>query len=56
MSEHPPHHHAIGAAVVVALIAFAFGQRTARVIVGAVLCLGAAFFACVLFLVVTGAV
>ena len=36
-------HHAIGVFAIVAAIAFAFGERTARVVVGAALLLALAF-------------
>jgi hypothetical protein len=44
----------IGVFALVAAIAFAFGVRTARVIVGSVLLAGAVFFGYVMFRVVMG--
>lgn len=49
-------HHAIGGLAIIALIAFAFGERAARVCVGAVLILGALFFLYIAVLIVTGAI
>ena len=47
-------HHAIGLGLLIYLIAFAFGERTAQVIVAVVLLIGAAGFMAIVFLVVTG--
>ncbi len=51
---HGHHGSMIGVFAIVAAIAFAFGIRTARIIVGSALLLGAAFFGYVMFRVVTG--
>ncbi len=52
------HHHGstVGVFALVAAIAFAFGVRTARIVVGSALLLGAAFFAYVMFRVVMGTI
>lgn len=49
-------HHAIGLGLLVSAIAFAFGQRTAQAVVGAVLILGALAFAYVMFRVISGTI
>jgi hypothetical protein len=49
-------HAIITLGAVVALIAFAFGERTARICVGTALLVAAAFFAYVMFRIVTGTV
>lgn len=49
-------HHAIGGLAIIALIAFAFGERTARVVVGVGLLTGLAAFMYVAVLIVTGAI
>jgi hypothetical protein len=49
-------HHAVGVFALVAAIAFAFGERTARVCVGVVLVVGALFFAYVVVRVITGTI
>lgn len=45
MRHHHSHGGALGIFAIVAAIAFAFGERTARIIVGSALLIGAAFFA-----------
>lgn len=52
------HHHgsAIGVFAIVAAITFAFGVRTARIIVGSTLLTGVAFFGYVMFRVVMGTI
>jgi hypothetical protein len=45
MRNHHGHGGALGIFAIVAAIAFAFGERTARIIVGSALLIGAAFFA-----------
>lgn len=49
-------HTAIGAVALVGLIAFAFGERTARACVGVVLLAGAAFFLYVMWRIVEGTI
>lgn len=49
-------HHSLGAFAIVAAIAFAFGMRTAQIIVGGVLVAGVLFFAYVMFRVVMGTI
>jgi hypothetical protein len=49
-------HHAVGVGLLIALIAFAFGKRTAQVCVGAVLIVGALFFLYIAVRVVTGTI
>lgn len=49
-------HHAVGIFALVSAIAFAFGERTARACVGAVLVIGAAFFVYVGFRIITGTI
>lgn len=49
-------HHAVGILALVAAITFAFGETTARVLVGLVLIAGAACFAFVAFLIITGSI
>ena len=49
-------HHAVGLGLLVAAIAFAFGERTARACVGAGLILGALGCLYIAALVVTGAI
>lgn len=56
MSEHPHFGHGIGVALIVGAIAFAFGMRTARVIVGAALILAIAFLAFVIIQIERGAI
>jgi hypothetical protein len=46
-------HHAFGVAFIVAAIAFAFGERTARACVGAGLIAGALGFLYIMFRIVT---
>lgn len=46
-------HHAIGGLAIIALIAFAFGQRTAQACVGVALIVGALGCLYVGFLIVT---
>lgn len=53
---HHRHGSALGIFAVVAAIAFAFGERTARIVVGSALLIGAAFFAYVAFRVVMGTI
>jgi hypothetical protein len=54
------HHHghggALGIFAIVAAIAFAFGARTARIVVGSALLIALACFAYVMFRVVTGTI
>jgi hypothetical protein len=47
-------HHAIGGLAIIALIAFAFGKRTAQACVGAVLILGALGFLYIAVRIVMG--
>jgi len=49
-------HYAIGLGILIALIAFAFGARTARVCVGIVLVAGAAIFLYIMYKVVSGTI
>lgn len=49
-------HHAFGIAFIVAAIAFAFGERTARAVVGAGLILGIGAVLYVSWLVVSGSI
>lgn len=49
-------HHAIGLGLLVAAIAFAFGERTARVCVAGALICGALTFAYVMFRIVSGTI
>lgn len=56
MTHRHGHGGALGIFAIVAAIAFAFGERTARVIVGSVLLAGAAFFGYVLIRVVMGTI
>lgn len=49
-------HHALGIGLLVYLIAYAFGERTARAVVGAVLLAGAALFLYVVWRVVDGTI
>lgn len=49
-------HHAIGALAIVGLIAFAFGERTARMAVAGVLITIALAFAYVMFRIVSGTI
>jgi hypothetical protein len=51
---HHKHGGAIGIFAIVAAITFAFGVRTARIVVGSALLIVTAFFAYVMFRVVTG--
>jgi len=48
--------HGLEALGIITAIAFAFGERTARVIVGSVLIIGALAFAYVIFRIATGTV
>jgi hypothetical protein len=50
------HSSALGIFAIVAAIAFAFGERTARIVVGSALLIGAAFLGYVLFRVVMGTI
>lgn len=52
------HHtpHGLGALALIGAIAFVFGARTARIIVGSVLLAGGLFFAYVMFRIVTGTI
>lgn len=50
------HGHALGLGLLVAAIAFAFGIRTAKILVGGVLLIVAAFFAYIMFRIVTGTI
>lgn len=49
-------HHALGIFGLIAAIAFAFGERTARACVGAALILGVVAIAYVMLRVVTGTI
>lgn len=49
-------HHALGIGLLVYLIAYVFGQRTAQTVVGAVLLAGAAFFLYVMWRIVAGTI
>lgn len=49
-------HQALGLGLLIYLVAFAFGERTARVVVGAVLIIGALAFAYVIFRLVEGTI
>lgn len=49
-------HHAIGLGLLFAAIAFAFGERTARFCVGAVLVLGALAFLYVMVRIIEGTI
>lgn len=49
-------YHAIAAVAIVGLIAFTFGERTARIVVGGALILAALAFAYVVFRIVTGTI
>lgn len=49
-------HHALGVAAIIGLIAFAFGERTARVFVGAGLVAAALAALYIGFLVVTNGI
>ena len=49
-------HHGIGIAFVVAAVAFAFGERTARAVVGGALILATGFFAYVMLRVIAGTI
>lgn len=53
---HHGHSGALGIFAIVAAIAFAFGVRTARVVVGGALLAGVAFFGYVMFRVVMGTI
>ena len=56
MNHRHSHGSAIGILAIVAAIAFAFGERTARVVVGSALIVAATFFVYVLFRVVMGTI
>ncbi len=56
MTHHHGHGGAFGIFAIIAAIAFAFGARTARVIVGGALLIGTAFFGYVLIRVVMGTI
>ncbi len=49
-------HHTIGIFALISAIAFAFGERTARAVVGGALVVGLVFFAYVAVRVVTGSI
>jgi hypothetical protein len=49
-------HHAVGVGLLVAMIAFAFGKRTAQACVGVVLILGTLGFLYIAVRVITGTV
>lgn len=49
-------HHALGTVVIVGLIGFAFGERTARVCVGAVLVAVVLAFAYIILRIVAGTI
>jgi hypothetical protein len=54
--RHHRHSGALGIFAIVAAIAFAFGVRTARIIVGGALLIVTAFFVYVMFRVVMGTI
>ncbi len=56
MSGHNHHGGAFGALALVAAIAFAFGPRTARVVVGGAILIVAGFFLYIVVRVVTGTI
>jgi hypothetical protein len=56
MTHHHGHSGALGIFAIVAAIAFAFGARTARVVVGSALIVGTLFFGYILFRVVMGTI
>jgi hypothetical protein len=49
-------HHAVGFGLAVALIAFAFGERSARAVVGSVLTVMALAFAYVMIRIISGTI
>lgn len=49
-------HHAFGIGLLVYLVAFAFGERTARVLVGSTLIAGVLAFAYIMVRVVSGTI
>lgn len=49
-------HGALGLGLVVAMIAFAFGEHAARIFVGTILAVGALGFLYIAVLVVTGSI
>lgn len=49
-------HYLIGLGILAGAIWFAFGERAARVIVGAVLVIGALAFAYIMFRIVNGTI
>jgi hypothetical protein len=49
-------HHAIGVGLLVYMVTFAFGKRTARVVVGTALIIGALAFLYVGVRIVTGTI
>lgn len=53
---HRGHNGTLGVFAIVAAIAFAFGVRTAQVVVAVVLLFGVAFFTYVMFRIITGTV
>lgn len=53
---HHRHSGALGVFALVAAITFAFGVRTARIIVGSALLVGVAFFVYVIFRIVMGTI
>jgi hypothetical protein len=53
---HHRHGGTLGIFAIVAAIAFAFGVRTARIVVGSALLIAAAFFAYVMFRVIMGTI
>jgi hypothetical protein len=58
MTSHLHHRHGgtLGIFAIVAAIAFAFGIRTARIVVGSALLISTAFFAYVMFRIVMGTI
>ena len=56
MRHHHSHGGALGVFAIVAAIAFAFGERTARIVVGSALLIGLVCFAYVMFRVVSGTI
>jgi len=56
MNHRHGHSGALGIFAIVAAIAFAFGERTARVIVGSALLIAAAFFGYIILRVAMGTI
>lgn len=53
---HGHHHAGLGAFAIVAAIAFAFGMRTAKIVVGSVLVIVLLFFTYIMFRVAMGTI